>query len=257
MRLDIVEKLSILSLNSKFQTEKESLLSEIDYSLNQIESLYKEEHEYLSKSIIQMKSTIFNFLANQNTEFSERRKLLSEKRGHIISQMDLTSSKLSKIRDLIEGLKDDVVKRSCYPSEHIIEAITKKLDKCDHLIQSNSSNLSGAKPDWKKLWESELQQIVKEQDLFREQEDKIENEIEDLKYLQTAIVSLGKIVKLKGKRSPMKNLRLGDENNIEDKHSAILQEISLLNANSEARIEAIKRTEYRKKLEKEIMDDDY
>lgn len=95
---------------------------------------------------------------------------MSESREVTQKAATMITNRLETLQDAIDQLKLDVTQKRCRPSKN-------QLKHCQHesqLVQVEMNDLQSLvkkfKPIWKKAWEVQLQQIVKEQQFLKEQE---------------------------------------------------------------------------------------
>lgn len=251
MRLEIQEKVSSIFLQTKLKDESKRAFSELKNYIIQLEELSRKETEGVLSDIQGLRVEISKVTGSLALKLGEKRANLLKEKEAFIDNVSKTEDSLKNLKIVIDGLKQDAINRGCLPNEIMMKALESKLESMSAVSKATSMELSRIKPEWKKLWESELSQIVKEQDFFRDKEATLDEQQEELIYLDNVVESLSKISKMK-KRIPTKTSKKVDCSN-EETHDMILQEISLLTANSETRLEAIKKNEERKRLERELI----
>ncbi|KAJ7066566.1 bud site selection protein 6 [Mycena amicta] len=118
-------------------------------------------------------------------------------------------TEVEKLQDLVEGVKDDVVKRHATPKAQYLRTIKKDIDSIATEMESLKEHINTIKPMWKKTWEEELQNIVDEQGFLTHQEQFLEDLLDDHKALVEVYGHVEKIINLKGPGSVGRSGRKG------------------------------------------------
>ncbi|KAG5440776.1 hypothetical protein PCK2_000212 [Pneumocystis canis] len=100
-------------------------------------------------------------------------------------------TKIENLSDLVSNLRIDVIHRKVRPSAQQLENVRKEETQIQREITSLINHLENLSPCWRQLWETELQNVVEEQEFLTHQE----NFIEDLKSDMSATMEVfGNIV---------------------------------------------------------------
>ncbi|TFK71335.1 AIP3-domain-containing protein [Pluteus cervinus] len=107
-------------------------------------------------------------------------------------------TEVEKLQDLVEGIKEDVIKRQVTHKPHILKSIKKDIDTTAAELESLKEHIKTIKPMWKKTWEEELQNIVEEQQFLTHQEEFLMDLLEDHKAVLEVYGHVEKIINLRG-----------------------------------------------------------
>ncbi|KAG1439425.1 hypothetical protein G6F56_012304 [Rhizopus delemar] len=98
------------------------------------------------------------------------RKGIEEAQQVIKNVSELLTSRLERLQDDVDQLKQDITQRRCRPSKNRLRHCQTESEWLLKEMQELETKIKGYRPSWKKMWESELQQIVKEQQFLKSQE---------------------------------------------------------------------------------------
>ncbi|KAF7309822.1 AIP3 domain-containing protein [Mycena indigotica] len=175
-----------------------------------------------------------------------------KKKLDVRSQNILTE--VEKLQDLVEGVKDDVVKRHITPKAQYLKTIKNDIDSMATEMESLKDHINTIKPMWKKTWEEELQNIVDEQGFLTHQEQFLEDLLDDHKALMEVYGHVEKIINLKGPgsvgRSGRKGFRPPPPEEGHGGLSTVMLEIRGAAVDPERRMKAIEASQ--KSREKEL-----
>ncbi|KAJ7623259.1 actin interacting protein 3-domain-containing protein [Roridomyces roridus] len=164
-------------------------------------------------------------------------------------------TEVEKLQDVVEGLKDDVVKRHITPKAQYLRTIKKDVDGVAAELTSLKEHIDTIKPMWKKTWEEELQNIVDEQGFLTHQEQFLEDLLEDHKALVEVYGHVEKIISIKGpgsvgSRGGRKGFRPPPPEEGHGGLSTVMLEIKGASVDPERRMKAIEASQ--KNREKEL-----
>ncbi|KDR80532.1 hypothetical protein GALMADRAFT_240835 [Galerina marginata CBS 339.88] len=106
-------------------------------------------------------------------------------------------TEVERLQDIVEGMKDDVIKRHVTPNSIVFRNIKKDMDTVAAELASLSEHINTVKPMWKKTWEEELQNIVEEQQFLTHQEEFLSDLQEDYKAMAEVYGHVEKVVTLR------------------------------------------------------------
>ncbi|KAF9525165.1 actin interacting protein 3-domain-containing protein [Crepidotus variabilis] len=106
-------------------------------------------------------------------------------------------TEVEKLQDIIESVKDDVIKRQATPNGMYFKSIKKDMDAVATELTSLSEHIQTVKPMWKKTWEEELQNIVEEQQFLAHQEEFLSDLLEDHKAMVEVYGHVEKVITLR------------------------------------------------------------
>ena len=110
-------------------------------------------------------------------------------------------TRMEELQDLVEGIKDDVLKRNVSPKALVLKQVRADVDAVAAELQSLRDHIQTIKPMWKKTWEEELQNIVEEQQFLQHQEEFLEDLFEDHKAALEVFGHVEKVISLRGSAS--------------------------------------------------------
>ncbi|KAF8956920.1 actin interacting protein 3-domain-containing protein [Flammula alnicola] len=134
-------------------------------------------------------------LANSNVGGARAYIDSGKKKLDVRSQNVLTE--VEKLQDIIESVKDDVIKRHVTPNAMYFKNIKKDMDTIAAELASLSEHINTVKPMWKKTWEEELQNIVEEQQFLTHQEEFLSDLLEDHKAMVEVYGHVEKVITLR------------------------------------------------------------
>ncbi|KAF9453545.1 AIP3-domain-containing protein [Macrolepiota fuliginosa MF-IS2] len=105
---------------------------------------------------------------------------------------------VEKLQDLVENIKDDVIRRQVTPKPQYFKTIKKDIEKVAAELESLKEHIKTIKPMWKSTWEEELQNIVEEQQFLNHQEEFLADLLEDYKAVVEVYGHVEQVVNLRG-----------------------------------------------------------
>lgn len=107
-------------------------------------------------------------------------------------------TRMEELQDVVEGIKDDVLKRHITPNPSVLSSIKADVDNLQAELDSLTQHISTVKPMWKKTWEEELQNIVEEQQFLHHQEEFLADLLEDYKAVVEVYGHVEKVISIRG-----------------------------------------------------------
>ena len=157
------------------------------------------------------------------------------------SQNALTE--VEKLQDIIENVRDDVIKRQVTPNAMYFKTIKKDMDTIAAELSSLSEHINTVKPMWKKTWEEELQNIVEEQQFLTHQEEFLGDLLEDHKAMVEVYGHVEKVITLRkpsgGRGVRNRSYRPPPREEGHDGLSTVMLEIRGAQVDPERRLKAI------------------
>ncbi|EPQ56556.1 AIP3-domain-containing protein [Gloeophyllum trabeum ATCC 11539] len=169
-------------------------------------------------------------------------------------------TKMEELQDLVENVKDDVLKRHVTPKPQVLRAIKDDVDRVSAELESLREHIGTIKPMWKKTWEEELQNIVEEQGFLNHQEEFLNDLLEDQKAVLEVYGHIEKVISLRGTGRPGSRGRLRPVNGgvgfmpppAEEGHnglSTVMLEIRNASVDPERRLKAIEASQKNRERE--------
>ncbi|PWZ00822.1 AIP3-domain-containing protein [Testicularia cyperi] len=118
------------------------------------------------------------------------------------SKLDTNSQDLltliEDLQDTVDDLKQDVIQRGVKPKPALVKQIVDDIEKANSGLLDLEQYVQTVKPSWKKTWETELQNIVDEQEFLNHEEGLMADLREDLSALKEVFSNIQQVVKLRG-----------------------------------------------------------
>ncbi|KAG0171364.1 Bud site selection protein 6 [Apophysomyces sp. BC1034] len=171
-------------------------------------------------------------------EYVDESKERSEKAAAAIT------TRLEELQDTIDELKLDVTQRRCRPSAAQLEHCDTEVKTLEKEIAGLSEEIKSFKPVWKKTWESELQNIVKEQQFLKEQEGLLLDLEEDHAALLEVLQQLQKVSEIQArKKSLTRRFRVTPAEEGFEGMSSVLKQVSTIEVDHSRRVKALAQAE--------------
>jgi hypothetical protein len=185
-------------------------------------------------------------------------------RGYIVSgktKIDARSqdvlTKMEELQDLVENVKDDVLKRQITPKPVVMKSIRDDIAAVTAELKALEQNITTVRPMWKKTWEEELQNIVEEQQFLSHQEEFLADLQEDEKAVLEIFGHVEKVISIRkatpGRRKTGPRLPTPGEDSGGGRDNVLL-EIRSAAVDPERRLKAIAANQ--KTREKELANKD-
>ncbi|KAF8909376.1 actin interacting protein 3-domain-containing protein [Gymnopilus junonius] len=190
-------------------------------------------------------------LANSNVGGAREYVDSGKKKLDIRTQNVLTE--VERLQDIIESMKDDVIKRHVTPNAIVFRNIKKDMDTVAAELASLSEHITTIKPMWKKTWEEELQNIVEEQQFLTHQEEFLSDLQEDYKAMTEVYGHVEKVVTLRKPNGQAKTRSRGfkpaPREDGQDDLSNVMLEIRTAAVDPERRLKAIEANQRNREKE--------
>lgn len=132
----------------------------------------------------------FTHLRNENSAMREvvktkmggNRALLDNSKAKLDAQCQDTIQAVEEISDIIDGAREDALRRGVTPSRAKMDKIKKDLTNATNLVDQFSNDVTLADPTWRATWLTELQRVTEEQRLLAYQNKlatDLKNDIKD------------------------------------------------------------------------------
>lgn len=132
----------------------------------------------------------FGTLREQNTAMREvvktkmggSRALLDNSKAKLEAQCQDTIQAVEEVSDIIDGAREDALRRGVTPSTSKMAKIREDLTKATALVETFTTDVAAAEPTWRATWLTELQRVTEEQRLLAYQNKlaaDLKNDIKD------------------------------------------------------------------------------
>lgn len=173
---------------------------------------------------------------------------------------DALLSKVDDLQDIIEVLRKDVAIHGVKPSKKKLDSVQKELIVAQHSLANMQAYMKNEKPQWKKIWKSELEKVCEEQQFLTLQEDLAADLKEDLdKALETFdLVNLCCAEQEKHPKKSKSNpiLPIPEPGTFHKVRDQVLTEVQALHPDHNERLEALERAQKMWEKEREYRDVD-
>lgn len=116
------------------------------------------------------------------TKMGGNRALLDNSKAKLEGQCQDTIQAVEEVSDIIDGAREDALRRGITPPRGSMEKIRADLERATALVDEFSSDVKLAEPTWRATWMSELQRVTEEQRLLAYQNKlaaDLKNDIKD------------------------------------------------------------------------------
>ncbi|KAI8059861.1 actin interacting protein 3-domain-containing protein [Gongronella butleri] len=210
------------------QTELEQDKKRVQQQLDDKSKAYTELEQQSKQAVLKPSSP------------SQARQFIEDGKTKLLTSSDKITTRLEDLQDMIDHIKLDVTQRKCRPSQAQMQHCDDERKSLGEEIDAFGKYIAQVKPVWKKTWEQELQNIVKEQQALKEQEGLLLDMNDDLEALQEVYEQLEKICAYQAKAKPQ--LREFQVKPAEEGHegmSSVLRQIATIDVDNDRRLKAL------------------
>jgi hypothetical protein len=247
---------STQGLNSK---ESEAMAEEIKLlkreltTLRQTHNDFKKEAQDIIDNLTLMTTNLNKQLAGEPNSV---RKLILAGRARIEKNEGSLNDRMEELQTDLENFRLDLVKRKCKPSVQRMNHASKVLESLRSELLVEQEFIATVKPTWKKTWEEELQNIVKEQMILKEYDAFIQDLCEDHKSFNELFTQLQQLTDLTRQGSfKMKYKKAADQEYFT--LDSVFQEIQCIDIDHERRLQAAEENERARKWELENITNEF
>jgi hypothetical protein len=162
-----------------------------------LRQLYLDFNVQTKESLSTLRSQTQTVRDLANTKVVGERAYLNSGKAKLDSRSQDILTRVEELQDLVEQLKDDVLKRHIMPKTTVMKNLKADIEKSLADLQSITQHINTVKPVWKRTWETELQNIVEEQQFLTHQEELVNDLVEDHKALTEVFGHVEKVVALR------------------------------------------------------------
>lgn len=149
-----------------------------------------------------MKEQTVKVRAIAATEVPAERNFIIAGKSRLDSSSQEVLTLVEDLQDVVDDLKLDVIQRGVKPKPATLKKISGDIEKATRGLEDVESYVQTVKPSWKKTWESELQNIVDEQEFLNHQEGLLADLRDDHTALQEVYENIQQVVKLRSASRP-------------------------------------------------------
>ena len=192
---------SILSeYTSRVVTDLKTQFDEVQNlrrDLGVMRQLYTEFIKTTKESLGSLRSQTKVVKQLATTKVGGARSYIDSGKKSLDSRSQNVLTEVEKLQDIVEGIKDDVLKRQVNPTPKQLKTIKGDITAVSTELQSLSEHLKTIRPMWKKTWEEELQNIVEEQQFLTHQEEFLNDLLEDHKAVTEIFGHVEKVISIR------------------------------------------------------------
>ena len=160
--------------------------------------LYTEFMKQTKDSLSSLRSQTQNVRQLSNAKVAGARAYINDGKTKLDSRSQNVLTKMEELQDVVEAIKDDVLKRNVSPRPQALKSVKADIEAVAAELQSLKDHIQTVKPMWKKTWEEELQNIVEEQQFLSHQEEFLGDLLEDHKAVVEVYGHVEKVISLRG-----------------------------------------------------------
>ncbi|KAI8094237.1 actin interacting protein 3-domain-containing protein [Thamnidium elegans] len=235
------------TVQANHPTKKVKLQQEINdlrHDLDDIQNIYQQLKNETFKVITELRTktpvahTVVMLDPSTRAEMNTSRQV-TQKAATIIT------NRLEELQDTIDQIKLDVTQKRCRPSKFQLNHCKEESEIVQSEINDLVNKIKVAKPTWKKTWEVELQQIVKEQQFLKEQEALLVDLKEDHQSLLQVLDQLWKISEIQ-ERKKQAGIALYKVAPVEEGFegmTSVIKQVSTIQVDHSKRVQALAEAE--------------
>ncbi|SOV07295.1 uncharacterized protein UDID_19659 [Ustilago sp. UG-2017a] len=140
-----------------------------------------------------------------STKVAAERNFIVAGKARLDTQSQDLLTLIEDLQDTVDDLRVDVIQRGVKPRPVLVKQIVEDVDRATNGLLELEGYVQTVKPSWKKTWESELQNIVDEQEFLNHEEGLLSDLRDDLGALKEVFSNIQQVVKLRGVKSQAVN----------------------------------------------------
>ncbi|KAJ2666974.1 Bud site selection protein 6 [Coemansia sp. RSA 1199] len=249
----LVTRSSSMSVTSSENAEKlRQQLSKAEMDL----SVERQTHKDIVLALAAEKEALTAELDKLRTDVSTHPNILrvriEEGKAMLKNEYRAQNTMFEDVHGLVQEMRKDVAQRGSIPSAQMMKKASTELKAIMDGTQKLIKFINETRSDWKRTWEEELQNILKEQSFVKDVEQMLGELLDDTKHLDDVRDKLDKIIELKlNERAkdgyvPAAATKFIDVVPADDAHSAkndYLKQISCVDVDHTRRLDALKAAE--------------
>ncbi|GAA93972.1 hypothetical protein E5Q_00619 [Mixia osmundae IAM 14324] len=144
-----------------------------------LRQVYADFANDMRTSLGSLRGQTSHFKQLATTQMSGTRKLIDTGKTKLEERTQTLLRKVDDLQDTIEDLRNDVITRKIKPRPQTLKEVRVAIQETKSELGAIGDYVTSVKPMWKKTWETELQNIVDEQQLLNHQEELLQDLKED------------------------------------------------------------------------------
>lgn len=251
--------------NNNVRVEKipiaQSVIRNLKYELSVLRQLRNDENKNFKSTIATLLEKVETFKSQTfESTTSSNRTYIEKSQTSLGDVSDSLLSRVDDIQDIIEVLRKDVAVRGAKPTTKKLESVLKELNDAESDLSKMQAFISAEKPNWKKIWETELDKVCEEQQFLSLQEDLALDLREDLNKASETF-DLVKLCCEEQEKNPKKIksnpvLPIPKPGTLNNVRNQLLVEVQSLTPDHEGRVGALERAQKLWQKERSYKDND-
>ncbi|KAJ2888023.1 Bud site selection protein 6 [Coemansia asiatica] len=234
-------------------------VNELEDKLRQLElslSIERQQRKETEARLIEEKDQAQQALAKLQKQVSTHPNVLrvriEEGKTMLKTEYRMLNSRFEDLDTMIQEMRKDVTQRGSIPSSHLMKKAGTEITDIERETEKLLKFINDTRSDWKRTWEEELQNILKEQSFVKDVEQMIGELIDDTKHLTGIMQKLDKIIdfKLDERSKPdyiptaaTKFIDVVSPDDARDAKKDFLMQISCVDVDHDRRLEALRTAE--------------
>ncbi|KAJ2721684.1 Bud site selection protein 6 [Coemansia sp. Benny D115] len=222
-------------------------------SRREAEELMQKEHKVVEQELAKLRGDV-------SRHPNILRVRIEEGKVRLKTEYRTLNTQFEDLHSLVQEMRKDVAQRGSIPSVPVMKRANSELKTVETGTQALMRFINETRSDWKRTWEEELQNILKEQSFVKDVEQMLGELLDDTKHLEDVLEKLDKIIDLKLQErskedyvpaAATKFIDVISPEEARDAKKEFLMQISCVDIDHEKRLEALKSAE--KLRQKELL----
>jgi hypothetical protein len=204
-----------------------------------------------SKNLNISQDSSISLIQSKNDKVNMDRIRMTEAKESTRNAATAITARLEELQDTIDQIKLDVTQRRCRPSKAQLKHCEEESTILGQEMDDLSGKIKAFKPTWKKTWETELQDIVNEQQFLKDQEALLVDLKEDHNALLEVLDQLAKISEIQERKQQYHGVefrRAPIEEGF-DGMTSVIKQVSNIHVDHNRRVKAMVQAEKMRALE--------
>lgn len=233
---------------------------ELQHEVKALKQIHRAKNDALKASLLDLDEQIavLKQTALESGSQDSHRTFMQHSYSKLSEESDTLLTKVDDLQDIMEALRKDVAQRGVRLGPKQLKATAKEILDAEASLRNLVEYINDGKPSWKKIWESELDQVCEEQQFFNLQDDLTRDLNEDINKIKETFELIEKCCSEQSKQPPKRTMFAGripllePGDSLHELKGAVLNEVCHLVPDHESRLDAIARAERLRKKEREI-----
>ncbi|KAJ2822988.1 Bud site selection protein 6 [Coemansia erecta] len=216
----------------------------------------RQKHQEAVSALETEKSTLSSELDKLRKDVSSHPNVLrvriEEGKLMLKNEYRAQNSLFEDVHGMVQEMRKDVAQRGSIPSAQMMKKANAELKTIEEGTQKLIKFINETRSDWKRTWEEELQNILKEQSFVKDVEQMLGELLDDTKHLDDVLDKLDKIIGLKLKErskddyvpaAATKFIDVVAPDDARDAKGDLFKQITCVDIDHQRRVDALKAAE--------------